>query len=185
MICPQHTVQALGCIACRIACGELDPLSSRNVVPQDVIGIRCVLTLPNARLPARAHEGDSGLDLYTPEEIVLQPGIPCFVDLGVVIELPPGYEGQIRSRSGLTKQGLAVVFGTVDSGYRGNLGVTLLWHYCDELVGGLSTWKLEAGTRIAQIVVMPVPKVELVQCESVEQLSKTARGDGGFGSTDR
>jgi dUTP pyrophosphatase len=152
--------------------------------PEPAIGIRCVLTLPNAKLPSRAHESDSGLDLYTPEEVELQPGIPCFVDLGVVLELPPGYEGQIRSRSGLTKQGLAMVFGTVDSGYRGNLGVTLLWHTAPGN-GGEDTWKLAAGTRIAQLVVMPVPRVELVQCESVEQLSKTARGDRGFGSTDR
>jgi dUTP pyrophosphatase len=146
--------------------------------------IRCVLTLPNAKLPRRAHEGDSGMDLYAPEDVVLQPGIPRFVDTGVVLELPRGYEGQIRSRSGLTKQGVTACsgLGTVDSSYRGNIGVTLLWH-TQPGNGGEDTWTLEAGSRIAQLVIMPVPRVELVEVESVEQLSKTERSDKGFGSS--
>lgn len=146
--------------------------------------IRCVLTLPNAKLPHRAHEGDSGMDLYAPEAVVLQPGIPRFVDTGVVLELPRGYEGQIRSRSGLTKKGLTACsgLGTVDSSYRGNIGVTLLWHASPDN-GAADTWTLEAGSRIAQLVIMPVPRVELVEVESVEQLSKTERSDKGFGSS--
>lgn len=146
--------------------------------------IRCVLTLPNAKMPFRAHEGDSGMDLYTPEAVELRPGVPCFVDLGVVLELPADYEGQIRSRSGLTKSGLTACsgLGTVDSSYRGNLGVTLLWH-CSPDACEQDTWTLAAGTRIAQLVIMPVPRVELVEVESVDMLSKTARADKGFGST--
>ena len=149
-----------------------------------IINIRCVLTLPNAKLPHRAHEGDSGLDLYAPDVVVLSPGVPCFVDVGVVLELPVGYEGQIRSRSGLTKKGLTACsgLGTVDSSYSGSLGVTLLWH-TQPGNGGEDTWTMEAGSRIAQLVIMRVPMVELVECSWLIP-STTSRGTGGFGSTD-
>jgi len=148
------------------------------------VEMKMVRLLPNAVLPAYAHEGDSGMDLTTPVDIVLEPGVPYFVDIGVAIELPPGCEGQIRSRSGLTKRGLTACsgVGTVDNSYRGSLGVTLLWH-ATVTSGPSDSWTLQAGSRIAQLVIAPVVRVEPVEVASVAEMSETARGGNGFGSS--
>lgn len=146
--------------------------------------LKVALTRPDAFVPKYAHDGDSGMDLATPVDLLLEPGVPCFVDIGVAIELPPGHEGQIRSRSGLTKKGLTACsgVGTVDNSYRGSLGVTLLWHAAGDNIHS-ATWKIEAGTRIAQLVIAPVARAEIYACESVAEFTYTARGAGGFGSS--
>jgi len=138
---------------------------------------------PDAILPTRSKPGDSGLDLhaYLPEGpvTVLAGDRHCF-DLGIAIELPPhpgehwGYEAQVRPRSGLKKKhGVMAGFGTIDSGYRGELGLTLF----NMSVRG---YTVRHGDRIAQLVVCPVVYPTVVD---VESLSETERGTDGFGST--
>lgn len=146
--------------------------------------VRVVKLLPDAVIPAYAHEGDSGMDLVSPVSLMLFPGIPAFVDLGIAVEIPAGYEGQIRSRSGLTKKGITACsgIGTVDSSYRGSIGVTLMWHASDNNLRTASI-PIAKGDRIAQLVIVPVVRARLIEVASVEELTPTGRGSAGFGST--
>ncbi|WP_218915190.1 dUTP diphosphatase [Caldanaerobius polysaccharolyticus] len=125
--------------------------------------------------PVRAYPTDSGLDLKArlDHEVVLQPYECLTVPVGIAIELPPGYEGQIRPRSGWSKAGLLAVYGTVDNGYRGELMVTL----CNVVK---TPHVIRPYDRIAQLVVAPVHIPKLVY---VTTLSETERGSHGFGST--
>ena len=132
---------------------------------------------PGARLPARAHPGDAGYDLFAAGGVSLAPGERAVVPTGIAIELPPGHAGWVVPRSGLARRhGIALVNapGLIDEGYRGEIGVLLLNTDRSETV------ELAAGDRIAQLVVMAVTAPEVVE---VEELEKTARGAGGFGST--
>ena len=129
-------------------------------------------------LPARATAGSAGLDLYAAveSELWLAPGARRRVPTGYKLALPPGFEGQVRPRSGLaSRDGVTVANapGTLDSDYRGELQVILV---------NLSErpFRIRRGERIAQLVVAPVAKVELVE---IAELDATPRGEGGFGST--
>jgi len=129
-----------------------------------------------AALPARAHPGDAGLDLRAAVEVDIPPGATRLVSTGLAIELPAGTEAQIRPRSGLALKHAVTVLntpGTIDEGYRGEIGVILINH-------GARTFAVTPGMRIAQLVVQPTLRVDV---EEVETLSDTTRGDGGFGST--
>lgn len=133
---------------------------------------------PEAVLPQYATPGASGLDLYAriPHEIYLQPGVRYTCQTGIAIELPDGFEAQVRPRSGMaSKQGVTVLNspGTVDSDFRGEICVILINHG-DEAV------KIAAGDRIAQMVIAPFVRAVVSQ---VGELSDTERGSGGFGST--
>jgi dUTP pyrophosphatase len=131
----------------------------------------------DAILPSRAHEGDAGLDLATCERIELPPGERALVPTGLAIALPEGYAGFVQPRSGLAaRAGVTIVNapGLIDSGYRGELKVILLNTDREQ------TFVAEPGDRIAQLVVLPVPAVELVE---VGALPASARGTGGLGST--
>lgn len=128
------------------------------------------------KLPSYAHPGDAGMDLYSAESCVLKPGERKIVSTGVKIAVPHGYEAQVRPKSGLAaKNGISIVNspGTIDSGYRGIVGIILINHGNEEL-------KIEKNMKIAQMV---INKVELVDVEEVTELDDTARGKGGFGST--
>ena len=130
-------------------------------------------------LPRYAHgpDEDAGLDLCAAEMVVLQPGIPALVPTGLAIELPTGFEGQVRPRSGLALRHaitLPNAPGTIDPGYRGEVGVILL-----NL--GKSPYTVQKGDRIAQLVVARYETVEWVESE----LGTTDRGGGGFGSSGR
>lgn len=132
-----------------------------------------------AQLPEYAHgpKEDAGLDLRSIEAVSLQPGIPTLVPTGLAIELPPGYEAQIRPRSGLAlKHSITIPNSpaTIDPGYRGEIRVILL-----NL--GSTPYRIEPGDRIAQMV---VAKYEAVEWEEAE-LSDSVRGTGGFGSSGR
>lgn len=130
-----------------------------------------------AVLPNYAHEGDSGLDLYAVKELILKPGERGLVHTGIQIELPKNTEAQIRPRSGLAlKHGITTLNspGTIDEGYRGEIGVILINH-SDE------TFKVEEGMKIAQMVVKPVLKVEITEVEELS--SDTERSENGFGSS--
>jgi dUTP pyrophosphatase len=141
------------------------------------ITVRCVRDTTNP-LPAYETEDSAGVDLraHLPSPVVLAPGERALVPTGLRVEIPSGYEGQVRPRSGLAlKRGLTVLNtpGTIDADYRGEVCVILV---------NLSRepQRLEAGERIAQLVFAPVARANLVE---VERLADTARGAGGFGST--
>ena len=130
----------------------------------------------DAFIPVRAHSTDAGLDLQCVEDFKLTIGERALIKLGIAIELHVGYEVQIRPRSGLAlKCGITVLNspGTVDSGYRGELGVILINLDNDMLV-------FNRGDKIAQMV---INKIELVDFVEVDALDDSNRGTGGFGST--
>ena len=131
-------------------------------------------------LPARQSEGASGLDLAAAlapgAALVIAPGARALVPTGIALELPPGLEAQVRPRSGLAlKNGVTVLNapGTIDSDYRGEIGVILINH-------GAEPFEVTRGARIAQLVIARVESVTLV---AKAELSGAARGAGGFGST--
>lgn len=129
------------------------------------------------QVPVYAHPGDAGADLVSTETVVLDPGRRALVGTGVRIALPDGYVAFVVPRSGLAaKHGITIVNspGTVDAGYRGEIKVSLLNTDTTE------TYRVEPGDRIAQLIVMPVPKVTFIP---VETLPESHRGVGGFGST--
>jgi len=141
--------------------------------------IRIQRTHPQAILPTYAHgpSEDAGMDLHAVENVLLVPGIPHMVPTGLTIEVPPGYEAQVRPRSGLAlKHAITIpnAPGTIDPGYRGEIRVILL-----NL--GREPYNIHAGDRIAQMI--------LARYEAVEWqeggLADSARGSGGFGSSGR
>ncbi len=130
----------------------------------------------HAMLPKYAHPGDAGLDLFAAEAITLAAGGSGIVKTGISIELPEGTEAQVRPRSGLALKHAVTVLnspGTVDEGYRGEVGVIMINH-------GKEDFHIEQGMKIAQMLVKPVYTVEVAE---VDELSDTSRGEGGFGST--
>src|SRR5438477_4405485 len=134
---------------------------------------------PAATLPVYAHgpREDAGMDLCAVEEVTLECGIPRLVPTGLVIELPPGYEAQVRPRSGLAlKHAITMpnAPGTIDPGYRGEIRVILI-----NL--GTEPYTVHAGDRIAQLIVARYEAVEWVEF----QLAASQRGEGGFGSSGR
>lgn len=156
---------------------------------------------PDAVIPRYAHEFDAGFDLVAVEEVVIEPGETKLVRTGLAISLPPGYELQVRPRSGISlRTKLRVALGTVDSGYRGEIGVIIdntlnyndLTVGCALKVGGglellsegyevpLGTYIIRKGDRIAQAVIKPVEQAHFVE---VDELDETERGENGFGSS--
>jgi dUTP pyrophosphatase len=134
---------------------------------------------PDARIPSYAHGPgeDAGMDLRATERTILAPGTPKLVPTGLAIELPAGYEAQIRPRSGLAlKHAITLpnAPATIDPGYRGEIKVILL-----NL--GAGDYVIEKGDRIAQMV---IARYEVVEWQESE-LSDSARGEGGFGSSGR
>lgn len=156
----------------------------------------------HAVIPQYAKAGDSGFDLVAVEDTIIEPGETAKVPVGLAFELPAGYELQIRPRSGITsKTKLRVQFGTVDSGYRGEVAVTVDNIHNGEQGGTVKRWAFNVdgtpnrnsigkarygsyviakGTRIAQGVIAPVATATFTE---VDVLSETERGSGGFGST--
>lgn len=131
-------------------------------------------------LPKYAKPGDSGFDLVAAEDTIIWPGETKVVQTGLAFEIPPGYELQVRPRSGMTRNTkLRVVLGTVDSGYRGEVGV-LVDNTERPISLNMKAHVIEKGTRIAQGVIAPVETAHFVE---VDELSRSDRGTGGFGST--
>jgi dUTP pyrophosphatase len=138
--------------------------------------------LPHAEglpLPSYAHPGDAGLDLCAavPATVIMLPGNIIIVPTGFCVEIPEGYEGQIRGRSGNGRKGITVAqgVGTIDAGYRGEIGVQLANY-------GREPFHINRGDRIAQLVIAPVARAIVTESET---LTPTARGEAGFGSTGR
>ncbi|MDR4942982.1 dUTP diphosphatase [Bacillus wiedmannii] len=136
--------------------------------------------LKDVELPKYAKPGDSGFDLVAAEDTIIWPGETKVVPTGLAFEIPPGYELQVRPRSGMTRNTkLRVVLGTVDSGYRGEVGV--LVDNIESVEGKfMNSQLIEKGTRIAQGVIAPVVTAHFVE---VDGLSDSERGNRGFGSS--
>lgn len=131
---------------------------------------------PAALLPTYAHPGDSGMDVRSIETVTLRPGDRALVRTGLVFQLPPDAEAQVRPRSGLAlRHGVTVLNapGTIDAGYRGEVGVILV-----NL--GAEPFTVEKGMKVAQVVVASVVRAEVVE---VAETDATERGADGFGST--
>ena len=142
-----------------------------------MIEVSVVRLRDEATLPGRAYAGDAGLDLATCERVELAPGDRAVVPTGLAVAIPEGYAGFVQPRSGLAaRQGIAVVNspGLIDAGYRGEIRIILLNTDREE------TFVAEPGDRIAQLVVLPVPELELVE---VGELPASERGVRGFGSS--
>ena len=127
-----------------------------------------------AKMPTRAHPWDGGLDLYAMDFRFIKANGSWTFDTGVHVELPEGYVGLIRTRSSMMREGI-YTDGTIDAHYTGSIKVKLTNH-------GPKRFHVQAGDRIAQLVIVPclLPKLELVK-----SLDRTDRGNGGFGSTGR
>jgi dUTP pyrophosphatase len=131
-----------------------------------------------AFVPTRAHEADAGLDLYSPIDTMVgwagsSNGNSVTIDTGVHMEIPKGYVGFLKSKSGLNVKHGIVSEGVIDSGYTGSIAVKL-YNHSDKAVF------ITRGMKISQIVLLPIITPEL---ELVDELEQTERGDGGFGST--
>jgi len=140
------------------------------------ITVNVKILSPDATLPTKAKPGDAAFDLYSTIDYTLSPSERFGVPIGISLEIPDGYEGQVRPRSGLALQkGITVLNspGTIDSGYRGEVKCTLI-----NL--GEIPFKIKKGERIAQLAIRPVPTVKLIE---VDELTDTERGTGGLGST--
>ena len=132
---------------------------------------------PDARIPSTAYAGDAGLDLSSVERLVLRPGRRSTVGTGLAVAIPAGHAGFVQPRSGLAaNHGIAVVNspGLIDAGYRGELRVVLLNTDPER------DFTIEVGDRIAQLVILALPRIELVE---VDELPGSERADRGFGSS--
>ena len=154
----------------------------------------------DAIIPTRAHKTDSGFDLYASEDVIIEPGETVIVPTGIAVDLPKGFEAQVRPRSGVTaKTKLRVQLGTIDNGYTGEIGVIVDNIYDEtterfsnfELIDGSVTparrnvmdgaYLIRKGDRLAQLVVQALPQFEAV--EITEFSDDSERGEGGFGSS--
>lgn len=126
-----------------------------------------------AYAPERAHEADAGLDLRSPVNAKAKKGGSAVIDTGVHVEIPEGYVGMLKSKSGLNVKYSLLNEGVIDAGYTGSIVVKLYNH-------GDSDIMIETGDKISQLVILPIitPEIELV-----DELEQTERGDNGFGST--
>ena len=132
-----------------------------------------VMLDPGAKMPERAHETDAGYDLYSMEDVmILERGHHTF-DTGVHVEIPAGYVGMIKSKSGLNVNSNITSEGVIDSGYTGSIRVKL-YNNGDRAV------RIRKEQKISQLVILPIITPEL---ELVDSLEDTERGNGGFGST--
>ena len=129
---------------------------------------------PDTILPTYAHPGDAGLDLYSCEDIIIEPMARYAVSLGFALEIPHGFVSRILDRSGMAiKNGIHCLAGVVDAGYRGEYKAIMI------NLGDVP-YKIEKGDRVAQMLIQPV---EICDIEIVDKLSDSERGEGGFGAS--
>jgi dUTP pyrophosphatase len=148
-----------------------------EILSQGSLNENCVcivLNNANAQVPTKSHESDAGWDLYSIEDSIIPPKQRKTINTGVILQIPPYMAGLIWPRSGLSvKQGLDVLAGVVDAGYRGEVMVCLY-------NTSFSSVEIKTGDRIAQIIFQEVPRVSM---NVVESLESSQRGDNAFGST--
>lgn len=126
-----------------------------------------------AYMPIRAHDTDAGLDLLSPKAVTIYAHDSAVIDTGVHVEIPKGYVGMLKSKSGLNVKAGITSEGVIDSGYTGSIRVKLYNNSADMYMVGV-------GDKITQLVILPILTPDL---ELVDSLEETERGDGGFGST--
>ena len=146
-------------------------------ISKNAMSIRMKLN-ENAIAPTKAHESDAGFDLYAPRDLkdgMLYPRSSLVIDTGVCLEIPNGYVGMVKSKSGLNVKRGVQSEGVIDSGYTGSI-VVKLYNHSD------NHYEFQPGEKISQIVIMPITQVRL---ELVNALADSERGDGGFGSSGR
>ncbi len=129
--------------------------------------------MDDGKLPSYQHDGDACLDCYSAEDLYIPAGSRTLVKLGFALELPKMYEAVIRPRSGLSKNEIDCVIGTIDSNYRGEVSANII-NNSDSVL------KISFGDRICQMAIRKVPEFELIE---VEELTETERGTNGFGSS--
>lgn len=147
---------------------------SQLVVPNPLI-VRLKLVDPVC-MPKRQHDGDSGFDLFSRIDINIPPGATAKVPNGVIFQIPHGWEGQLRPRSSTSLDGRIACLGTIDSGYRGEVGTIVI-------NASNTPFLVAKGQRISQIAFHRVPLVQLEKIGDDETFPETTRGTGGFGST--
>lgn len=137
-----------------------------------MVNIKVKKLYHSVRFPTKATEGSSGYDLYVHYTVHLKDSPVDFIHTGLAVAIPPGYEGQIRSRSGLSSKGITVVNspGTIDSDYRGEIIILLTNKHGN----------VKIGDRVAQLVIQKIPEVNLIE---VDELDETKRGIKGIGSS--
>ena len=128
---------------------------------------------PGAKMPTRAHETDAGLDLYAMYKRIIPAGGSMCFDTGAHIEIPKGYTGFLKSKSGMNVNFGILGEGVIDCGYTGSIMVKLYNH-------SAASVEIERGQKISQLVILPIATPELYE---VDELDETDRGNGGFGST--
>jgi dUTP pyrophosphatase len=151
----------------------------RRVSQDHPLQVPFLRLVPEARVPERAHAGDAGYDLRSVEEVELVPGGRALVHTGISVAIPGGYAGLVLPRSGLAvRHGISLVNapGLIDSGYRGEILVPLINH------DRRATFRVESGTRIAQLVLVSAGKAAFEEVELLEA-GPDGRGEGGFGSS--
>jgi dUTP pyrophosphatase len=144
-----------------------------------LIGLPIQRLRPDAVIPARAYEGDAGLDLAACERVELAPGERAVVGTGLAVAIPEGHAGFVQPRSGLAdRHGITIVNspGLIDSGYRGELKVILL------NTDSAHAFVIEPGMRVAQLVVLALPAVELTEVDELPATERGARGHGSSGT---
>jgi dUTP pyrophosphatase len=146
------------------------------------IQVQVLRTIPDAKMPVRATKGSSGYDVFATKDITLHERTSALLPTGLKVKIPEGYEIQVRSKSGLAYKAVVVVLnspGTIDSDYRGDLGVLLINH-------DIHPFHFRRGDKIGQLVVMKIPEVEykeVTEDEYNREQGINERGEGGFGST--
>jgi len=142
--------------------------------------VRIARIHPDALLPVKGSDLAAGFDLHSVERVEVRKGTTEMLPTGLVLAIPPGWEGQVRCRSGLGRRGLILPngIGTIDADYRGELMVLAHW------IGEGDSFVVEKGERIGQLLFKRVPRIHFVEVER-EALEETGRGEGGFGSTGR
>lgn len=171
-----------------VDCSKLISSENRGITimeEEDMNTLKIKKLHPDAIIPTRAHATDAGLDLYALEDALIVNGETQLVKTGIAVDIPVGYEAQVRPRSGLTlKTGLKIQLGTIDSGYTGDVGVIVYNSDRGEPAnGGVLCWKVHKGDKIAQLVISPIvtPAVKVVD----DFDAQSERGSNGFGSTDK
>lgn len=128
-----------------------------------------------AYMPVRAHKDDAGLDLRSPDTFIVKAGKSLKIDSGVHVEIPAGYVGFLKAKSGLNVKYGITCTGVIDAGYTGSIVVKLYNNGSDDVL-------FERGDKLTQLVILPIVCPDLIQVDSLED---TERGDAGFGSTGR
>ncbi len=139
------------------------------------VNVRIKRLAADVKMPAYAHPGDAGLDLFSRETRTLEMGEPYRFNLGFSLEVPPGFVALIMDKSGLGSRGVTTLGGVVDHTYRGEVAAVLVNTSDREYL-------IRPGDKVAQLLIMPVATARI---EEAEELSETGRGSGGFGSTGR